>query len=181
MDRRRNGGWAAGANRQVRRGRRAAPAGPEQSGGPRRSRGCGTPRRAYRAATPTRQTDAGGPRHRAESAMSIRPGCRPGQDRAECPSPVSGDHHGYVGETSKGGLGWREAQGKPGRSKGPGTPPKPMKIIFTRLKTAAERYGRIRKHGGGRHCFGTLAGRKSCPNCFPGHAPQLASTQESTR
>jgi hypothetical protein len=76
-NRRRNGGWAAGADRQARRGRRAAPAGPQQGGGPRRSRGCGMPRRAYRAATPTRQVDAGGQRHRAARAMSIRPGCWP--------------------------------------------------------------------------------------------------------
>jgi hypothetical protein len=46
-------GWAAGADRQSRRQRRAAPAGPQCNGGLRRSRSCGTPRRDYRAATPT--------------------------------------------------------------------------------------------------------------------------------
>lgn len=69
-NRRRNGGWAAGADRQARRGRRAAPERPEQSGGPRQSRGCGTPRRAYRAATPTRQADAGGQRRRAQKGAA---------------------------------------------------------------------------------------------------------------
>jgi len=46
-------GWAAGANRQSRRWRRAASEGPERRGGLRRSRSCGTPRRDYREATPT--------------------------------------------------------------------------------------------------------------------------------